>query len=69
MTLYSLANMVKPLVCICFICCSQTCKLFVGNIIRGTPDEELKAVFDQFGTVAECSVVSDYAFVVSHHLF
>ena len=40
-------------------------KIFVGNIASGAEDSELQGLFNQFGTVTECDIVSNYAFVVS----
>jgi len=40
-------------------------KIFVGNIASGSKDAELQALFEAFGEVTECDIVSNYAFVVS----
>lgn len=40
-------------------------KIFVGNIASGSKDADLQALFEAFGEVTECDIVSNYAFVVS----
>ena len=45
-------------------------KIFVGNLhVESTPDNEteLRALFEQFGTVSECSILTgkSFGFVVS----
>lgn len=40
-----------------------TTKLHVGNLGEGITTEELRAKFEAFGTVVECDIVKDYAFV------
>ena len=37
----------------------MTKKLFVGGLSWGTKDEQLKAAFETFGTVAEAKVILD----------
>lgn len=39
-------------------------KLFVGNISRDTTEPDLRALFGQYGHIAECVIMSDYGFVV-----
>jgi len=38
-------------------------KLYVSGILETTPQGDLKSLFEQFGTVAECDIVKNYAFV------
>uniref|UniRef100_W5M4F1 RNA-binding protein 14 n=1 Tax=Lepisosteus oculatus TaxID=7918 RepID=W5M4F1_LEPOC len=38
-------------------------KLHVGNIGSGCTNQELRAKFEEYGPVAECDIVKDYAFV------
>ncbi|XP_032903541.1 RNA-binding protein 4B-like isoform X2 [Amblyraja radiata] len=38
-------------------------KLHVGNLGSGCTSEELQAKFEEYGTVLECDIVKDYAFV------
>lgn len=38
-------------------------KIFVGNIASGSKDADLQALFEAFGEVTECDIVSNYAFV------
>lgn len=37
-------------------------KLHVANVEKGT-DEELRALFEDYGTVAECAIIKNFAFV------
>ena len=39
--------------------------MFVGNITAPTSDADLSAVFEDYGQVTECSIIKDFAFVVS----
>lgn len=39
-------------------------KLFVGNVAREVQASDLQHEFEQYGTIAECVVFSDYGFVV-----
>lgn len=41
----------------------STTKLHVSNLGEGSTNEELKGKFEEFGTVVECDIVKDYAFV------
>ncbi|XP_061566372.1 RNA-binding protein 4.1-like [Cololabis saira] len=41
----------------------STTKLHVGNLGEGVTDDVLRAKFEEFGTVVECDIVKDYAFV------
>ena len=41
-----------------------TTKIFVGNIKEGTTNEELQALFEQYGKVTEADVCSGFGFVV-----
>ncbi|XP_043533996.1 RNA-binding protein 4B-like isoform X4 [Chiloscyllium plagiosum] len=38
-------------------------KLHVGNVASGCTSLELQAKFEEYGTVLECDIVKDYAFV------
>ncbi|XP_059495557.1 RNA-binding protein 14-like isoform X3 [Stegostoma tigrinum] len=38
-------------------------KLHVGNVAAGCTSQELQAKFEEYGTVLECDIVKDYAFV------
>lgn len=38
-------------------------KIFVGNLPREADQEEIKALFTQHGTVTECAIIKNYAFV------
>lgn len=42
-------------------------KIFVGNIASGTPVEEVRELFAQYGQVTECDILGagNYAFIVS----
>lgn len=40
-----------------------TTKLHVGNISTECTNQELRDKFEEFGPVAECDIVKDYAFV------
>lgn len=38
-------------------------KIFVGNLPREADQEEIKALFTEHGTVTECAIIKNYAFV------
>lgn len=38
-------------------------KIFVGNVPAESDDTELRNIFEAFGTVSECDIVGNYAFV------
>lgn len=38
-------------------------KIFVGNLPREADQEEIKALFTTYGTVTECAIIKNYAFV------
>lgn len=38
-------------------------KIFVGNLAVETSQEELEELFSEYGTVMECSIIKNYAFV------
>ncbi|XP_072217050.1 LOW QUALITY PROTEIN: RNA-binding protein 14-like [Excalfactoria chinensis] len=42
---------------------TNTCKIFVRQRIAACTSGELRSLFQQYGTVVECDVVKDYAFV------
>ena len=44
---------------------SSTTKIFVGNLKIGTTDQELRQIFEPYGTVTETAVIGNYGFVVS----
>ena len=45
-------------------------KIFVGNLDEGTTDaNKLRSLFEQYGSVSECDVLSKYGFVVCFLLF
>jgi len=37
----------------------------VGNLPPDISDEELRESFEKYGSVSECDIVNDYAFIVS----
>lgn len=41
----------------------KTTKIYVGNLPDGCTTDELKAVFEEYGKVAECDIVKNYGFV------
>lgn len=40
-------------------------KIFVGNIRDGTASDQLRELFECYGRVAECDVLTGFGFVVS----
>ena len=38
-------------------------KIFVGNLPREADQEEIEALFKEHGTVTECSIIKNFAFV------
>ncbi|KAM4617626.1 RNA-binding protein 4B-like isoform 2-T3 [Discoglossus pictus] len=38
-------------------------KLFVGNVPQEATRDELKSLFEQFGSVSECDIIKNYGFV------
>ncbi|XP_072233083.1 RNA-binding protein 4B-like isoform X2 [Leuresthes tenuis] len=38
-------------------------KIFVGNLPREADEEEIKALFTEYGTVTECAIIKNFAFV------
>ena len=40
-------------------------KLYIGNIPSSVSSTELKELFEKYGKVLECTIIKDYAFVVS----
>lgn len=46
-----------------------TTKLFVGNLPGGTKSEDLLDIFEKYGSVTECDVIKNYAFVVRRCIF
>ncbi|XP_020669016.3 uncharacterized protein LOC144583010 [Pogona vitticeps] len=42
---------------------THTVKIFVGNVSAACTSGELRTLFQEFGSVVECDIVKDYAFV------
>jgi len=42
-------------------------KIFVGRLVDGISNDEIRALFRKFGAVTECDVIANYGFVVSNH--
>ena len=42
-------------------------KIFIGNIADGARSTELKSMFEKYGNVTECSILTNFGFVVSLH--
>ncbi|XP_022668113.1 RNA-binding protein 4-like [Varroa jacobsoni] len=40
-----------------------TTKIFVGSLPEGTSSNDIRALFEAYGAVAECDVIKDYGFV------
>ncbi|KAM9718200.1 RNA-binding protein 4.3 isoform 1-T5 [Menidia menidia] len=38
-------------------------KIFVGNLPREAEEEEIKSLFTEYGTVTECAIIKNFAFV------
>ncbi|KAL2094739.1 hypothetical protein ACEWY4_009458 [Coilia grayii] len=38
-------------------------KVFVGNLNTSTKEEELRELFEKYGTVVDCDIISNYGFV------
>ncbi|XP_067941537.1 RNA-binding protein lark-like isoform X2 [Watersipora subatra] len=38
-------------------------KIFIGNIVDGARSTELKAMFEKYGPVSECSILTNFGFV------
>ncbi|XP_038673360.1 RNA-binding protein 4-like isoform X1 [Scyliorhinus canicula] len=38
-------------------------KIFVGNLPRPTTSDEIRALFEKYGTVSECDLIKNYGFV------
>lgn len=43
----------------------MTVKIFIGNLSSETQAEDVRVLFEKYGTVAECDVLKNYGFVVS----
>jgi RNA recognition motif-containing protein len=43
----------------------MTTKIFIGNLSDRSSVEEVRGLFEQFGTVVECDIVKHFGFVVS----
>lgn len=39
-------------------------KVYVGNIPTNSSPDEVKALFEKYGTVSDCDIIKNYAFVV-----
>lgn len=44
---------------------NQKTKIFVGNLHKDTKLEELKSLFEVYGSVVESDILTNYAFIVS----
>lgn len=42
-------------------------KIFVGNLAAETQSDDIRALFEKYGSVVECDVLNRYGFVVSYH--
>lgn len=40
-------------------------KIFIGNITDGGNQDDLKGMFEKYGPVSECSILTNFGFVVS----
>lgn len=40
-------------------------KIFIGNLNEDSDPSKLRGLFEAFGTVTECDILSKYGFVVS----
>lgn len=40
-------------------------KIFVGNVQEGANSDDLRLMFEKYGPVSECDVLTNFAFVVS----
>ena len=43
-------------------------KIYVGNLPADCTEERLLEEFEKYGDVAECDVIRNYGFIVSHEL-
>lgn len=41
-------------------------KIFVGNLPHGSTSDDIRPLFEQYGTITECAVLGSFAFVVSY---
>ena len=39
-------------------------KIFVGNLNESTTEDQIRALFEQFGQVTECDIIKNFGFVV-----
>ena len=44
---------------------NQRTKIFIGNLHKDTKVEELKGLFENYGSVIEADILTNYAFLVS----
>lgn len=44
---------------------SMTIKIFIGNLASETEADQVRVLFEKYGTVTECDVLKNYGFVVS----
>ena len=42
----------------------MTIKVFIGNLSDDTEADDLRPLFEKYGTVAECDVLKNFGFVV-----
>jgi RNA recognition motif-containing protein len=47
----------------------MTVKIFIGNLSGDTQADDVRALFEKYGTVVECDVLKNYGFVVSWVLY
>merc|ERR1719431_1729412 len=45
---------------------TNTTKIFIGNVADGTEDQELRAIFEEYGEVTECDIMKDKNFGFVH---
>ena len=48
---------------------NMTIKIFIGNLSGDTEADDVRVLFEKYGTVVECDVLKNYGFVVSKHVF
>ena len=46
----------------------MTIKIFIGNLSGDTEADDVRVLFEKYGTVVECDVLKNYGFVVSLHV-
>ena len=53
--------------CLCLCSNEQSTKVFIGNLTPDCTRSQLMELFAKHGSVVECDIISDYAFVVGGH--